>query len=106
MPSTGGITGRDPVAMTKRRARISNSPATTVLRSAKRASAWMTRTPSAVKRSTESFGAIVAITSWTCRCTLRKSTSGSTGAMPNFAASRIACACRPAAIKALEGTQP
>ena len=65
-PGIGGTAGDEPVAITKRRALISNaSPTTTVVGSVKRASPSITRTPSPVKRSLESFGAIAAMTPWT-----------------------------------------
>ena len=65
-PGIGGADGTEPVATTKRRALISNrSPTTTVAASLKQASPSITRTPSPVKRSLESFGAIAAMTSWT-----------------------------------------
>ena len=47
VPGIGGTAGADPVAITKRRARISTSPAITVLRSLNFAWSWMTRTPKA-----------------------------------------------------------
>ena len=61
-----GIAGDEPVAITTRRALISmSSPTATVFLSLKRAWPAITRTPRPVKRSRESFGAMVAIT----RCT-------------------------------------
>ena len=57
-PGIGGTAASEPVAMTKRRARISTRPASTVNLSRKLACAWITRTPSPVKRSTKSFGAM------------------------------------------------
>ena len=78
----------------------------TVLRSLKLAWPEMTRTPSPVKRSFESLGAIVAMTSCTCFATLAKSTSGARAASPNARACATACACFPAASSAFEGTQP
>ena len=63
-----GSDGVDPVAITKRRALIwIPSPTSTVLRSLKRAAPRITRTPSPVKRSFESLGAIAAMTPCTCR---------------------------------------
>ena len=82
------------------------SPAISVRLLVKRASALTTVTPSAANRSTESVGAIPAMTPLTCRITALKSISGSTLAMPNFSPVRIASACFAAAISALEGTQP
>jgi hypothetical protein len=92
--------------MTKRRARISCSPATTDLALRKRASSSITWTPSAVKRSTESFGAIAAMTEWTWLCTASKSIFGVTSSMPKSAAWRMAWASLADAIIALDGTQP
>ena len=92
--------------MTKRRALMRCSPATTVRLSTKRAAARTTRTPRPVNRSTESLGAIAAITSRMWWCTARMSTRGSTGAMPKAPAVRMAWARLAAAISALEGTQP
>jgi hypothetical protein len=56
------MVGIDPVAMTNLLARTSTRPASTVNLSRKLALAWITRTPSPVMRSIESFGAIAAIT--------------------------------------------
>ena len=64
-PGIGGTTGDEPVATTKRRALISNSPTATVRLSVKRAAPSITRTPRPAKRSRESFGAMAAITSCT-----------------------------------------
>ena len=66
MPEIGGTAGCEPVAITKRRALISNltsssGPSTTVRPSRNRASPSMTRTRRPVKRSLESFGAIASI---------------------------------------------
>jgi len=61
-PGIGGIAGIEPVAMTNLRARTRTRPASTVNLSRKLALAWMTRTPSPVMRSMESFGAIAAMT--------------------------------------------
>ena len=58
----GGIAGREPVAITKRRARTFVSPTVTVCRSMKRAAPFSTVTPSPVNRSTELFGSIAAMT--------------------------------------------
>src|SRR6266568_4419528 len=91
-PGIGGTAGEDPVASTKRRALISNSPTATVRLSLKRAAPTMTRTPSPLKRSTESLGAIAAMTRCTCSCTLPKSTCGRCAAMPNGAPRRNAFA--------------
>jgi hypothetical protein len=75
-PGIGGTAALDPVAMTKRRARI-RAPSTATSRGpTKRAVPLITLTPSPSNRSTESFGAIAAITSWTCRLTAAKSTLG------------------------------
>ena len=82
------------------------SRTTTVLRSLKRAAPAITRTPSPLKRSFESFGAIAAMTSCTCRCTLAKSTSAAPAETPKARASARAWARLPAAISAFEGTQP
>ena len=106
-PGIGGSDGDDPVAITKRRAAISvPSPATTVSRSLKRAAAAITRTPRPVKRSLESFGAIAAITSCTCRWTLAKSMRTGPAAMPKASAPAMPWARLAAAISAFEGTQP
>ena len=106
-PGIGGSDGDEPVAITKRRALISMpSPATTVARSLKRAAASITRTPRPVKRSLESFGAMAAITSCTCRRTLAKSTVAGPADTPNASASAMPCARLAAAISAFEGTQP
>ena len=48
--------------MTNLRARTRTRPASTVNLSRKLALAWMTRTPSPVMRSIESFGAMAAMT--------------------------------------------
>src|SRR5215831_9445271 len=93
--------------MTKRRAAISiSSPTATVLRSLKRAAPAITRTPRPLKRSFESFGAIAAITSCTCRWTLPKSMSGTPAATPKARACATARACLAAAISDFDGTQP
>jgi hypothetical protein len=105
-PGMGGTAGDEPVAMTKRRAVIFASPATTVLASMNLAPAWMTRTPSPVKRSMESLGSMAAITLLMWSCTPFGSTAGETGRMPKGADERMMCARRAAAIMAFEGTQP
>ena len=61
--------GEEPVAITKRRAVMRAEPAWTVLRSTKWPASSITRTPSPVKRSTESLGAMTPMTPWTCACT-------------------------------------
>ena len=62
-PGIGGSAGEEPVAITKRRALISNcSPTATVRLFLKRATPSITRTPRPPKRSRESFGAIVSMT--------------------------------------------
>ena len=86
-----GTIGREPVAITKRRALISNlmsssGPTTTVLLSRKRASPSITRTPSPVKRSLELFGAIASMTRWMWSLTSSNSTAGFADLMPNGAA--------------------
>ena len=106
-PGIGGIAGEEPVAITKRRAAISiPSPTATVRASLKRAAPSITRTPSPVKRSLESFGAIAAMTPWTWSRTLAKSTAGRCAITPNGAARRGASARRAAASSAFDGTQP
>ena len=72
----------------------------------KAAAVWMTCTPRPVKRSTESLGAMAAMTLRTCACTAAWSIVGCNGAMPKALLVRMRCARRPAAISALEGTQP
>src|SRR5215472_5934071 len=106
-PAIGGSAGEEPVAMTKRRAAISMpSPTATVLRSLKRAAPAITRTPSPLKRSFESFGAIAAMTSCTWWWTLAKSISAGPAETPKARASARAWARSPAAISAFDGTQP
>ncbi len=61
MPGIGGTTGREPVAMTKRRARMANPPACTSSGEVKRAQARITRTPSPSNRSWLSMGAMVSM---------------------------------------------
>src|SRR5262245_55195745 len=103
----GGSAGEEPVAMTKRRALTSMaSPTTTVSRSLNRAAPSITRTPSPVKRSFESFGAIAAITACTRSWTLPKSTSAAPAEMPKARARAMARAWLAAAISAFDGTQP
>jgi hypothetical protein len=75
-PGIGGTAALDPVATTMRRARM-RVPFTSSSRGpTKRAAPWITLTPRPSNRSTESFGAIAAITSWTWRLTAAKSTLG------------------------------
>ena len=62
IPGIGGIAADDPVAMTNRRAATVRSPAATSVGPTKRAQSPITRTPSPSNRSTESFGAIAAMT--------------------------------------------
>ena len=81
-------TGCEPVAITKRRALISNltsssGPSTTVRASRKRASPSMTRTCMPVKRSLESFGAIASMTRCTWSLTWSNSTAGFASLTPN-----------------------
>ncbi len=106
MPGTGGTKGIEPVATTKRRARIRTSPAATSRGLTKRASARSTVTPMPAKRSAESCGAIAAIVSWTWSCTARKSISGGAPRTPMRAARAWALAALAAASSALDGTQP
>ena len=65
----GGTAGEEPVAMTKRRALMRWSPASTVSRLMNWPAAWITLTPRPVNRSTELFGAMAAMTPWTWSCT-------------------------------------
>src|SRR5262245_23891850 len=103
----GGSAGEEPVAMTKRRALTSMaSPTTTVSRSLNRAAPSITRTPSPVKRSFESFGAIASITACTRSWTLPKSTSAVFAEMPKPPERAMARAWLAAAISAFDGTQP
>src|SRR5665647_1385917 len=78
----------------------------TVLRSLKLAWPLMTRTPRPVKRSTESTGAIAAITRCTCSCTLAKSIATPCAVTPNAPEFCISAARLAAASKAFDGTQP
>jgi hypothetical protein len=78
----GGTLGEEPVAMTMRRASTRCSPAATWRGPAKRAEAAMTRTPSPSKRSTESVGAMAAMTPCTWRITAAKSTAGGSADRP------------------------
>ena len=94
IPSMGGTSGDDPVAMTNRRAAITVSPACTSVGEMKRPYSWITRTPSPSNRSTLSWGAMVAMTSATWFLATLKATS-----CP-------ALARLPSASSALEGTQP
>ena len=103
----GGITGEEPVAMTKRRALMRLSPARTVSRLMNRAAAGITRTPRPVKRSTESFGAMAAITPWMCRarpCSVID--LGLLGTMPKAPAVRISVRPLRRRDERLGGTQP
>src|SRR5262249_19047557 len=102
-----GTAGAEPVAITKRRALISNfSPTATDVLFLKRATPSITWTPRPVKRSLESLGAIAAIALRTCAFTLAKSTSGRASVRPDGTAGGGAVACLAAASRALEGTQP
>ena len=67
----GGMAGEEPVAITKRRALMRVSPATTVSRLMNWPAALMTLTPRPVNRSTESLGAMAAMTPCTWSCTAR-----------------------------------
>ena len=69
-PSWDGGDGTAPVAITKLRALIVASPATTVLRSTKRPSPRTTVTPKASSRSAETFAATASVTARTCSLTL------------------------------------
>ncbi len=106
MPGIGGTTGVEPVAITKRRGRISASPASTVRPSTKRASAAMTRTPSRSKRSAESLGASRAMTRSTLSATAAKSIRGGWYRTPNSAPRRQPSASLAAASSDFDGTQP
>ena len=106
MPGMAGKAGEEPVAMMKRRAFTMQSPASQVSREMNLAAARITRTRIAAKRAAESLGAMAAITCFTCRCVKTKSMRGSPAAMPNRPACRMAWAAWPAAISALDGTQP
>src|SRR5215207_4776904 len=85
---------------------MTTSPAATTLGPVKRDSAFSTRTPSAAKRSAESFGAIASITPRTCSRTRAMLTWGSLRPIPKRAPSRMPWASSPAAISAFDGTQP
>ena len=102
----GGMSGDDPVAITKRRALMRWSPASSVSRVMKCPLALITLTPRPANLSTESFGAIAAMTPWTWSQTAAASIDGSTGRMPKAAAERMRCARRAAASSAFDGTQP
>ena len=65
-PVMVGSVGEDPVATTNRRARIRCVPTCTSRFETNRAKPWMTFTPNPSNRSTESWGAIVAIDPRTC----------------------------------------
>ena len=65
----GGMAGEEPVAMTKRRALMRWSPASTVSRLMNWAVARITSTPRPVNRSAESLGAMAAMTPCTWSCT-------------------------------------
>src|SRR5262249_2690761 len=82
------------------------SPTRTALRLLKRALPAITRTPSPVKRSLESLGAIAAITPCTRSWTLPKSTAGGGAESPNADACAMARARLPAAISDFDGMQP
>jgi hypothetical protein len=62
MPGIGGTKGREPVAMTKRRAAITASPACTSVGEMKRPNSRITCTPSPSNRSWLSTGAMASIT--------------------------------------------
>ena len=98
--------GSEPVATTKRRARIRVSPASTSRGPVKRAPARTTVTPMASKRSTESCGAMDSITPRTWSCTAWKSISGAAPPTPMRRARLCALAALAAASSALDGTQP
>ncbi len=103
----GGTAGDEPVAITNRRALISNlSPTAIVAASLKRAAPSITCTPRPVKRSFESFGAIAAMTPRTCAFTLAKSISTRGIFKPKGVVRCDAAACLAAASNAFEGTQP
>ena len=102
----GGTAAVDPVAMTKYFARTSCVAERTSRRPAKVARSAITWTPSPVKRSTESCGAMVAMTSATWRFTAAKSMAG---AVPVTPMAGLPCAWRAAfaaASSAFDGTQP
>ena len=65
-PGIGGTAADEPVAITKRRALIVKPPASTSSGPVNLACSGITLTPRPVKRSTESFGSIAAITPRTC----------------------------------------
>ena len=103
----GGTAGEEPVAMQKRCARIACRRRRRCCLSAKRPAAWMTCTPSPVKRSTLSFGAMAAITDLHvvvdgARVDLRVDGTDAERA-PRCASGARGGA---AAISAFEGTQP
>jgi hypothetical protein len=62
IPGMVGSAGREPVAMTKRRAWMVCSPALSVLASANSACAFRTLTPLASSRSADEAGATLAMT--------------------------------------------
>jgi hypothetical protein len=111
MPGIAGTAGSAPVAITMLRVvRRCVPPAlsrtSTVHGSSSRAWPDTTSTPSAVYRSTLSWGSMREITSRTRDITRGKSTAGAVVEMPARAAPRTACARRAAWISALLGTQP
>ena len=102
----GGTRGAEPVAITKRRADTRAAPATSSRGPVKRPRSRSTVTPMPSKRSTESWGAMPAITPWTWSCTALKSTSGACARRPSAPAWRWATAALALASRALDGTQP
>jgi hypothetical protein len=104
-PGIGGTKGREPVAMTKRRARMRWGPASTSVSETKRARSRITWTPRPSNRSWLSTGAIVSITASTWSLAAAKSGAGSWAATPK-APCPVACALWPAASNAFDGTQP
>jgi hypothetical protein len=88
------------------RERSSRPSTASVVGPVKRPAPGMTSTPSCVRRSTPSCGAMPARTSRMRAMTAGKSTWTLGTRIPNRAASRAEAATRAAPIKAFDGTQP
>src|SRR4029077_19934768 len=99
-----GSPGEEPVAMTKRRAAMVQSPAATLRASKNRAAPSMTRTPRPARRSRAWRGAAAAATSRKCAFTAAKSTPKRAALRPNCAAWRMIWACSAVTASAAAAT--
>ncbi len=105
-PGIAGSAGDEPVAMTKRRAAMVNSPAVTVRASKNRAAPSMIRTPRPAKRCRVSLGATVSATSRRWAFTAAKSTPKRAALRPKCAALRMILARSAVTASAAAGTLP